>query len=143
MFTATPQLVDPRDRPGADIVIWDGKCKFCLQQVQRLRRWDSGDSLAYLSLHDSRTATLCPDLSFQQLMDQMWVVTPTGDKFGGADAVRYLSRKLPLLWWLRLPMHVPGLMPLWRWLYRQVARRRYRLLQNQDCDEGGTCHLHQ
>jgi hypothetical protein len=23
-------------------------------------------------------------------MDQMWVVSPSGEKFGGADAIRYL-----------------------------------------------------
>jgi hypothetical protein len=31
-------------------------------------------------------------------------------------------------------------MPLWQWLYRQVADRRYRF-NRDDCD-GGTCHLH-
>ena len=36
---------------------------------------------------------------------------------GGAVAVRYLSRRLVLLWPLALLLHVPGSLPLWKSLY--------------------------
>ncbi len=133
-------LPDPADQPGSDIVIWDGKCNFCRSQVERLRWLDSG-RLAYLSLHDERVSQLCPNLSYQQLMDQLWVVTTTGEQFGGADAGRYLSRKLPKLWWLMPWLHIPFSMPLWRWLYARIAERRYKLAGHA-CDENGSCHLH-
>jgi predicted DCC family thiol-disulfide oxidoreductase YuxK len=136
------RLPDPAANPGKDIVIWDGKCNFCLKQVQRLRGFAGPDRLAYLSLHDPRVAVLCPDLTFEQLMDQMWVITPSGEQYGGADAGRYLSRKLPLLWWLAPLLHIPFSMPLWRWLYRLIANRRYAIA-GTNCDEDGTCHLHQ
>jgi predicted DCC family thiol-disulfide oxidoreductase YuxK len=48
--------------------------------------------------------------------------------------VRYLSRRLVLLWPLALLLHVPGSMPLWQWLYRVVARNRYRIAGS--CAEG-------
>jgi predicted DCC family thiol-disulfide oxidoreductase YuxK len=134
-------LADPDARPEADVVIWDGKCNFCRSQVQRLRWFDRRSQLAYLSLHDPRVTARYPDLSYQQLMDQLWLVTKDGRRLGGADAGRYLSRKIPGLWWLAPLLHIPFSMPLWRWLYQKVAQRRYRL-QGGVCDTDGTCHLH-
>ncbi len=141
-------LPTANDRPGCDLVIWDGHCNFCLAQVKRLHQFDSG-RLAYISLHDPLVAALAPSLSFDQLMSQMWVVSPNGARssdttsgvlVGGADAIRYLSRKLPWLWPVMPALHLPGLMPLWRWAYNQVAKRRYKIA-GKNC-EGGTCHLH-
>jgi hypothetical protein len=37
-------------------------------------------------------------------------------------------------------MHIPGLMPLWSYLYRAVAKRRYQIA-GRDCSEG-TCSIH-
>ncbi|MFN3192883.1 MAG: thiol-disulfide oxidoreductase DCC family protein [Aureliella sp.] len=135
------ELLDPNELPGVPIVIWDGMCNFCRTQVQRLRWFSGPKRLAYLSLHDARVKELCPDLSFEQLMEQLWVVTPSGEKFGGADAGRYLSRRIPRLWWLMPLLHIPFSMPVWRWLYRQIAKSRYRIA-GKSCDEGGTCDLH-
>ncbi len=142
---AVQNFRDPDDSPSAPVVIWDGKCNFCRAQVERLRRFDAGNRLTYLSLHDPRVAERYPDLTFDQLMQQMWVVTPGyqkpgQQKFGGADAVRFLSRYLPRLWWLAPAMHLPFAMPLWRWLYKVIANRRYRIA-GENCD-GGTCQLH-
>lgn len=138
--TAEVLLPDPAEKPGADVVIWDGHCNFCRAQVSRLRKLDSG-RLAYLSLHDPRVKQLCPNLCFEQLMDQMWVITEDGQQHGGADAARYLSRQLPRLWWLMPLLHLPGSMPLWRWLYRRVAAWRYRLA-GKSCDDDGACEIH-
>lgn len=136
----TIQLPDPETLPNSDIVIWDGQCNFCRSQVERLFHWDSG-KLSYLSLHDARAAALCPELTKEQLMEQLWVVTADrSGRFGGADAARYLSGKLPKLWWLFPILHLPLMMPAWRWLYRQIAKRRYRI-QGKSCDEG-TCEIH-
>ena len=56
-------LPTPADRPGADILIFDGHCRMCRAQVERLHRWDSRDSLAFLSLHDQQVPEPFPDLS--------------------------------------------------------------------------------
>ncbi|MEM1303442.1 MAG: DCC1-like thiol-disulfide oxidoreductase family protein, partial [Planctomycetota bacterium] len=53
----------PADRPGADVVLYDGECNFCRAQMQRLTRWDTGGRLAYLSIHDPVVAERWPDLS--------------------------------------------------------------------------------
>ena len=140
-MTPPQSLPDPAQRPQAAVVIWDGQCKFCLSQVQRLRRFDLFGQLAYLSLHDPRVAERYPDLSHADLMNQMWVVTRDGRKFGGADAGRYLSRKLPGLWWLAPLLHIPLSMPLWRWLYGRIAERRYRI-SGITCDSEDSCRIH-
>lgn len=132
---------DPDQRPGADVVIWDGQCQFCLSQVRRLRRFDMFGQLAYLSLHDARVAERYPELSHAAMMEQMWVVTQDGRRFGGADAGKYLSRRLPGLWWLAPLLHIPFSMPLWRRLYAKIAERRYRL-SGASCDSEGSCSVH-
>ncbi|GIX00592.1 MAG: thiol-disulfide oxidoreductase [Pirellulaceae bacterium] len=130
-------LPDPDEHPDLATVIWDGKCQFCRRQVERLRAIDGG-RLTYIDLHDPRVAERYPQLSYEQLMEQMWLITPAGEAYGGADAMRALSRRLPLLWPLAPLMHLPGMMPCWRRAYRWIAQRRYRLAA---CDEG-TCKLH-
>lgn len=124
--------------PDRDTVLYDGQCAFCRGQVGWLRRFDLLGSLRFTSLHDASVQHDYPELSHEQLLEQMFVVDRQGRARGGADAVRYLSRRLPALWPLAVVLHVPGSMPLWRGLYRFIARNRYRLAGR--CDEG-TCRL--
>jgi len=134
-------LPDPDSLTDADVVIYDGQCKFCQGQVNSLRRFDlGGQRLGFLSLHDPRVAQRYPDLSHQQLMDQMYVIDGKGNQHGGADAVRYLSRRLPLLWMAAPILHLPGSARLWRWMYGQVAKHRYKLA-GKSC-ENDACSVH-
>ena len=137
-------LPDPDASPNTDVVIFDGQCRFCRRQVGLLRRFDvRGRRLAYLSLHDARVAERYPDLSHDQLMQQMYVVDRAGRRHGGADAVRYLSRRLPLLWIAAPALHFPGSARLWRRLYQEVAKRRYRLAgKSADACDGDACGVH-
>lgn len=136
-MSPTVQFADPDDNRQADVVIYDGKCQFCQSQVARLARLDRAfparnhlPRLAFLSLHDARVAARYPELTFEQLMEQMYVIeggnATSGGIHGGADAVRYLSRRLPILWPVAPLLHLPGTARLWRWAYHQVAKRRYR-----------------
>ncbi len=135
------RLPDPDERPESDVVIYDGQCVFCTAGVQQLHRLDCcGQRLSFLSLHDPRVDQRYPELSHDQLMDEMFVVRPDGTKYGGSSAVRFLSRRLPLLWWAMPILHLPGSAGVWRWLYQQVAKRRYRLA-GKSC-EGDTCSVH-
>jgi predicted DCC family thiol-disulfide oxidoreductase YuxK len=140
---ADVRLPTPAENPGADIVIFDGDCKFCTGQVQNLARLDgNGHRLAFLSLHDPEVARRFPDLTYDQLMAEMYVVDQQGRRYGGAAAFKYLTTRLPWLYWLAPLMHIPFTMPLWRWGYQQVAKRRYLLgKRDSNCDDG-TCHVH-
>lgn len=121
-----PALPGANDHPQADLVIFDGDCEFCCAQVQRLHRWDGKGRLAFKSLHDPDVAQYVPDLSHDELMREMLVLTRDGRRFGGAKAFRYLSRRLPKLWWLVPLIHVPGSLPFWNWAYQTIALHRYR-----------------
>lgn len=133
-------LATPAERPSADVVIYDGHCRFCTGQVRRLASWDRGGKLAFVSLHDPFVAEHYPDLSHDDMMKQMYVVDQRGGRHGGAAALRYLSRKLPRLWPLMPILHIPFSLPLWGWLYKQVAKRRYKLA-GKSCDDGA-CEIH-
>ena len=139
-------LPDPDARPSADVVIYDGDCRFCISQVKKLRRLDRfGPRLAFLSLHDERTSQRYPDLTHEQMMEQMYVVDGRGRRHGGGDAVRYLSRRLPLLWITAPILHLPGTAALWRFLYHQVAKRRYKIAGRKSGDsacDGDACAVH-
>ena len=130
-------------RPNADVVIYDGNCGFCREGVERLDRMDRGNRLAFLSLHDPAAAELLPQTDHADLMKQMYVITKDGRKFGGADALKELSRKIPRLYWLAPLLHIPFSMPIWRWLYRIVARNRYRINKRvgRAC-ETNACNIH-
>ena len=141
-------LPSPLEFAQADVVIFDGKCNFCRGQVARLKRLDGKNRLAFISLHDEFVAEKFPDLSFDQLMSQMYVIpaTPTGyseHRFGGASAVRYLSRRLPILWPIAPVLHLPFSLPVWQRIYQWIAQRRYRIAGKAEaCDPDGTCELH-
>ena len=136
-----PNLNDPDQNTTADVVIFDGECNFCRSQVVHLSRLDCfGNRLSFISLHDPRVAQRYPDLTHDQLMEQMYVIDQSGRRHGGGDAVRYLSRRLPLLWIVAPILHIPGTANLWRWLYGQVAKRRYKLA-GKTC-ENDACSVH-
>ena len=129
------------DFAASDVVIYDGECKFCTASIVTLRRLDGQGRLRFLSLHDPSVRIDFPDLTHDMLMSQMWVVTMEGKRYPGADAMRYLSRRLPILFPLAPLLHIPFSMPLWRWLYRFIARNRYRIAGSSACSDG-SCRLH-
>ncbi|MFM7136157.1 MAG: thiol-disulfide oxidoreductase DCC family protein [Planctomycetota bacterium] len=125
-------------RPQHDTVLYDGQCRFCRSQIAILRRLDPTGRLRFVSLHDPAAVEQFPELAPDDLSREMHVVDTRGRSRAGAEAVRYLSRRLPLLWPLAVPLHLPGSLPVWRWLYGVVARSRYRIAGR--CDEG-TCRV--
>ncbi len=139
MATLGP-LPSPTGLPDADIVIYDGDCRFCTNSVRRLHDL-AGGRLAFLSLHDDEVAQRFPQLTHDQMMEEMFVVDRAGTTRGGAAAFRYLTRQLPWLWALAPLLHIPFSLGLWKFLYRQVAQRRYLWGKTDDC-ESGSCDIH-
>jgi predicted DCC family thiol-disulfide oxidoreductase YuxK len=143
--TSTPSvagLPDPTSRPAADVVVYDGACGFCRHQMQRLNQWDSRNQLAYVSSQDASLPQRWPDLEQERLSREICVVTQDGQRHYGAAAFKYLSTQLPRLWPLAVLMHIPFSMPIWHWLYRAFAKRRYRVSQKYACaDDACKTHL--
>jgi predicted DCC family thiol-disulfide oxidoreductase YuxK len=120
--------------PEQVLVLYDGECRFCRGQIAMLRRCDLFGRLRFLSLHDPSVAADFPELSRDALLERMHVIDRTGGVRDGAESVRYLSRLLPPLWPLAVLLHVPGSLPLWRWIYACIARNRYRIAGS--CSDG-------
>ncbi|MDA0659037.1 MAG: DUF393 domain-containing protein [Planctomycetota bacterium] len=139
----THSLPSPSEHPDRIIVIYDGQCRFCRAGVEQLWHWDWWHKLSFISLHEAEVTRRWPQLTHAQLMEQMYIVTPDGACLGGASAVRFLARYLPILWPMAPWMHLPGTLPIWQFLYGIVARSRYRLAGRiaENCDEG-TCSVH-
>ncbi|MCC7085668.1 MAG: DUF393 domain-containing protein [Pirellulales bacterium] len=135
------RLPTPEERRDSDVVIYDGNCRICTAQVRKLAWWDCQGKLSYLSLHDPAVHERYSDLTHDMLMEQIYVVDRCGTRYGGAAAIRYLTRRLRRLWWLAPILHIPGSLPLWQWMYQQIARRRYRFGKVEDCDDNA-CTLH-
>ena len=140
--TEPVDLPRPDERPGSDVVIFDGECRICSRQVRKLHWWDSQDRLSYLSLHDPQVAERYPDLTHEQLMQEMAIVDHRGRRHFGAEAFRHLTRRLPRLWWAAPLLHFPGSLPVWKYLYRQIAQRRYRWGKAEQTCDTGACDLH-
>ena len=87
--------------------------------------------------------TAAPADDADDLMKQMYVVTCGGTHYAGASAFRYLTRRLPGLYALAPLLHIPFSLPVWQWLYRQVAIRRYKIAgkTGEACD-GDACEVH-
>lgn len=68
---------------GKSVVLYDGHCNFCKAQVTNLRRFDVFHRLQFVSLHEPFVSKIYPDLSYDQLMEQMWVVAPRETLCGG------------------------------------------------------------
>ncbi len=130
----------PDERPGGDVIVYDGHCNFCRAQMRRLEWWDCQGKLAYLSMHDPEVARRWPDLSQERLQQEMCLIDQQGHRHWGADAFRVLTRRLRRLWWLAPLMHLPGIMLLARSAYGWVSRNRYLIAGRADC-ESGSCEL--
>lgn len=124
-----------------DVVIFDGHCKLCRAGIARLKSLDWLSRFRYVSLHDAEVRESYSDLSSDMLMAEMYVVTASGKRLGGAAAFRYLSWYVPLMWPIAPLLNIPGTLGLWSWLYKFVAKNRYRFGRIDEC-EGGTCSLH-
>lgn len=108
-----------------DIVIYDGRCSFCRFQISLLRTLDICKKLKFISLYDDIVSEQFPMLSREDLLKQMYVVSSTQFIYGGAEAIRYLSRRLILLWPMAILLHIPYSMFFWDKIYRFIARNRY------------------
>lgn len=140
--SAATHLPTPEELPAADVVIYDGHCRFCRGQVERIARFDGRGRLAFMSLHDDDVYRRFPGLTHDELMQEMVVVDRQGGRHKGAASIRYLSRRLPAMWVIAPLLHIPLTMPIWRWLYRQVAQRRYLIAGKlEECDDGA-CKVH-
>lgn len=115
------------NRTMRDVVIYDGECAFCRSQIKIIKTLDICGKLNFESCHDEAVRKKYNHISYEDFLSRMYVVDVVGNSYGGAEAVRYISKKLVVLWPLAILLHIPYSNSFWHWLYDTIARNRYRI----------------
>ena len=119
---------------GRAILLYDGRCGFCLESVKRLRVLDLLGWVDPLNMHTQPDlARLHPALTPERCRSEMVLVEPNGRLSGGFDAFARLTRHLPTLWLLAPFVSLPGAPWLGRRTYRWIATHRLLLHRNPVC----------
>lgn len=119
---------------GRAVLLYDGRCGFCVASVTRLRIVDLFGWVDPLDFHTQPDlARLHPALTPERCRSEMVLVEPNGRLSGGFDAFARLTRPLPLLWWAVLLVRLPGVGWVGRRVYRWIAARRYLLHRHATC----------
>ena len=118
-------------------VLYDGDCAFCREGARRFQNVleHYGFKLAPLQMPWVRARF---GLDADEVPAEMIVLLPDGWAWGGADGVMQIARRV---WWARLLYlisRLPGVMVLFRAIYRWVAARRYCVNGACTASKGGS-----
>lgn len=106
-------------------ILYDGNCGLCLRTISILLQCDW---LQHLQPIDFRNAAerknAAPDVSEQTLDKALHIKIPSGEYRTGFDAFRSISWHLPPLWPLAPLLYIPGVSPIGRLIYANIANRR-------------------
>jgi len=113
-------------RPARGWVLYDADCGFCTRWAWRLMYFAGprGFHLAPLQAPWVRPAL---NLSSNELLEELRVLTAQGEVYGGADAILHLAEQIPWARPLAWLARAPGVRSALRAAYRWVARHRHAL----------------
>jgi predicted DCC family thiol-disulfide oxidoreductase YuxK len=117
-------------------VLYDGTCRFCLAQANRLRRF-TGGRVAFENSYAPGVPErfpMLPPFSLEHKLGEMKFVDTDGQLHGGAAAVSgaLIAAGGPL-GWLAYSYRFPPIRIVADWGYKQISRRRYKIAGQ--CDE--------
>lgn len=104
-------------------VLYDGDCPMCIRLAGRFASILSRHGFDLEPLQSPWVRSRLGSLACEPL-DEMFVLSSSGDVIGGADAVVFLARHIWWAWPLYSITRLPGAMWLLGHLYRWVARNR-------------------
>ncbi len=120
-------------------VFYDGMCPICKRARRNLERFDWLGRLQFADIHDrTRAEADLPDVSYADMLRQMYVKRPDGRYFGGFEAFRAIAPVLPISWLLVPFLWLPGAGFFGRRIYKFIARNRFRYAK---CDDE-FCSMH-
>ncbi len=116
------------------MLLYDGKCQFCLASVRQLAVMDMFGYLRMTDFHEVPDfKSLHPDLNKELAAGQIHCIEPDGVMYGGFSAFRRLCFNLPMLYPMLMVVYFPGMGILGPVLYRWVAKNRYVFHFNKVC----------
>ncbi len=123
------------------ILVYDGRCRFCLSNVRMLRVMDLWNTLKMVDYNEVNSDEkgdlpgLHPDLTMEHAASQLHLIEPEGTLYAGYFVLRRLSWKMPMLYPLIPVFYFPGTGLIGPWVYRWVAKNRYLFHFNKTCKD--------
>jgi predicted DCC family thiol-disulfide oxidoreductase YuxK len=125
---------------GQDQIIYDGNCGFCVENIRQLKILDCTDKLKTLDYQTSDVTQLDGRLTHEICHSQIHLLTKEGTLYGGFEAFRQLSKKIPLLLGLAPILYFPGMSWLGNKTYRWIAQHR-ALFHRRSLCKNNRCYL--
>ncbi len=108
------------------LLVYDGGCKFCCNQVTHLERL-LGKYFTKISFRDERFFQDYPTLTLQECEKAIQLIMPDGKKYSGAEALVKLIGLHKLFRPLTFVYDVPVLRQFIDWLYDNISKNRFKL----------------
>jgi predicted DCC family thiol-disulfide oxidoreductase YuxK len=119
---------------GRAVLVYDGRCGFCLASVKRVRALDLFGWVDPVDFHTQPDLSkLNPALTPQRCRAEMVLLEPNGRVSGGFHAFRRMAWHMPMLWPAVPWLYLPGMGWIGGKAYRWVAEHRYLLHRNPAC----------
>ena len=111
--------------PREGWILYDGGCGFCFRWVHYWKKTVEPRGFAIKDLQSASAEGIL--LGKENLLDDIRVVTRSGQSVSGADAYLYVARRI---WWA-WPFYAIFSLPFFNWIlwrgYRWFNRNRYRI----------------
>jgi predicted DCC family thiol-disulfide oxidoreductase YuxK len=128
---------------GRYVLIYDGHCQICCRQRDNIKAFDRRDLIEPVDMHVPDLEDRFPGVLRADCYDAMHFITPSGEIFRAAAAVREVIRVFPWVGWVAHLFHLPGAMWIAGRGYTWVAANRYRWNKAElNACENGACELH-
>ena len=121
---STPET--PESKPRVGWILYDGGCGFCYRWVHL---WEKVVEKRGLALRDLQTALAEGLLKIpkEQLLDDIRVLTVSGELKVGADAYLFVAQRIWWAWPFYAIFRLPGFNRIFWGGYRWFNRNRYRV----------------
>jgi predicted DCC family thiol-disulfide oxidoreductase YuxK len=110
------------------VLFYDGDCAFCSSSVRRVLKLDRSGQIDFAPLKGK----LSQAHGFSKVAETMILFRESdGKTFTHSDGLIQLARIFGGAWWIfTLARFIPK--PLRDWVYRSIARNRYRIMGKND-----------
>jgi len=112
-------------------IVFDGVCVLCSRYVRFVVKHDKDRIFKLTTAQSPLGQSLFRHYGLNTTDFETNIVIADGEAWGEMDAFSQVMARLPRPWrWLRVAGYIPE--PLSGWLYRRVAKNRYRLFGKTD-----------
>jgi predicted DCC family thiol-disulfide oxidoreductase YuxK len=112
--------------PREGWILYDGGCGFCFRWVRYWKKTVEARGFAIKDLQ-SASAEGILQIGQENLLDDIRVLTRSGQSASGADAYLYVARRIWWAWPFYAIFSLPGFNSILWWGYRWFNRNRYRI----------------